>query len=230
MPEPHPVPDSNSPRARARFAPPSWWPTVLVASWLLALFAAMLLLERYKNTPGPVGAVRTTWPVTARLAHATDQPTLLLFVHPRCTCTRATLAELDTFLPRYAGRVHACAVFWAPSDLPATWTHTDTWRTASAMPGLAVRLDPDGREAARFGVLTSGHALLYAADGRLLFSGGITPSRGHMGDSAGLEQLRRALAAALHDGPARPAAALGRAPVFGCGLDARTGTRAGIVP
>ena len=37
----------------------------------------------------------------------------------------------------------------------------------------------------RFGAETSGQTLLYDRDGRLLFSGGTTGSRGHDGDNAG---------------------------------------------
>ena len=54
---------------------------------------------------------------------------------------------------------------------------------------------------------TSGHALLFDRDGRLLFRGGITPARGHEGDNFGAS----AIAARLAGRPARA-----EAPVFGC--------------
>jgi hypothetical protein len=47
-------------------------------------------------------------------------------------------------------------------------------------------VDNGGEEAKRFGALTSGHFLLYRPSGELVFKGGITPSRGHRGDNAGL--------------------------------------------
>jgi len=56
---------------------------------------------------------------------------------------------------------------------------------ARLIPGVRVILDPDGKLARRFGVETSGHTLVYGADGKLLFAGGITSSRGHLGDNAG---------------------------------------------
>ena len=49
--------------------------------------------------------------------------------------------------------------------------------------------DPDGAESRRFGARTSGHVCLYAADGRLLFSGGVTDSRGHAGDGVGADAV-----------------------------------------
>jgi len=65
-------------------------------------------------------------------------------------------------------------------------------------------------EARRFGVETSGQTLLYDAGGRLIFSGGITGSRGHAGDNAG----EAALVALLTSGQADRRATS----VFGCPL------------
>jgi hypothetical protein len=73
-----------------------------------------------------------------------------------------------------------------------------------------VRVAPDrnGVEARRFGAGTSGHVVIYGGDGRLLFSGGITGARGHVGDNVGLE---RAIASLRADSPT-----CARSPVFGC--------------
>ncbi len=71
--------------------------------------------------------------------------------------------------------------------------------------------DSDGAEARRFGVETSGQTLLYDAHGTLIFSGGITGSRGHAGENARSEL---ALVALLTQGrPERRASG-----VFGCPL------------
>jgi hypothetical protein len=65
-------------------------------------------------------------------------------------------------------------------------------------------------EAGRFGAETSGHTLLYGADGRLLFSGGITASRGHAGENAGESAI---IALVNHQTPLRS-----QTLVFGCSL------------
>jgi hypothetical protein len=70
--------------------------------------------------------------------------------------------------------------------------------------------DHDGVEARRFGAATSGQVILYDARGTLLFSGGITPARGHSGDSTG----RDAILALLIDGSSEAS----ETPVFGCSL------------
>jgi hypothetical protein len=69
------------------------------------------------------------------------------------------------------------------------WEKTGLWRSASALPDVTVVRDDDGVEARRFGVETSGQTLLYDGRGTLIFSGGITGSRGHEGANAGEASL-----------------------------------------
>ena len=75
---------------------------------------------------------------------------------------------------------------------------------------VARKVDNDGIEARRFGSSASGQVLLYNPQGKLLFSGGITASRGHSGDNDG----RTAIVALLTQGQA----AKDETPVFGCQL------------
>jgi hypothetical protein len=81
---------------------------------------------------------------------------------------------------------------------------------ATAITGARVLLDQDGREARRFHVVGSGHTLLFLPSGELLFSGGITGSRGHEGDNPGAE----AIVDRLNYGHS----AVAKTPVFGCAL------------
>ena len=62
---------------------------------------------------------------------------------------------------------------------------TDLWRSAARIPGVAVLSDLNGTEAHLFEAQASGQTMLYDAAGNLQFSGGITASRGHSGDSPG---------------------------------------------
>ena len=95
-----------------------------------------------------------------------------------------------------------------PPGLDSSWAKTDLWHSASSIPGVRVFMDHDGAEARRFGVATSGQALLYDAQGRLQFAGGITPGRGHAGDNAGSEAIVSRVK--LHS------AGRSDTPVFGC--------------
>ena len=75
--------------------------------------------------------------------------------------------------------------------------------------------DENGAEADRLGAKTSGHTVVFGRNGAVLFSGGITASRGHVGDNAGENAV---LAALKQEMPDRR-----QTPVFGCSLtDARS--------
>ena len=84
------------------------------------------------------------------------------------------------------------------------------WSSAARIPGVHVLRDDGAREAERFGIATSGTVALYDARGKLLFHGGITPARGHEGDSFGRERVISLLATGKAD--------RADAPVFGCAL------------
>jgi hypothetical protein len=99
-------------------------------------------------------------------------------------------------------------VFFRPEGSAASWGRTSLRNAAEAIPGVRAVDDVGGKEAALFGIVASGHVLLYDPGGRRLFSGGITVARGHEGDNDGAAAVLR-----LVDGSG-PAAACH--PVFGC--------------
>jgi hypothetical protein len=138
-----------------------------------------------------------------------------MFAHRNCPCTRTSLGELEYVLAHCSDRVAARIILVAPAGAAADRVGRDIEATARLLPGVEVGVDRGGREARRFGVRTSGHVLLYGADGRLRFSGGITDGRGHAGDNDG----RTTVLAWLRDGVAER----GTAPVYGCLLFADNG-------
>jgi len=168
-------------------------------------------LWSYASKPGAGTHASTRWPTESRLAHAAGRPSLLVFVHPRCSCSRATLTELGHTLARARGQADPTVIFVRPHGAPADWDATDLKPMAARLPGVTLFDDTDGIEARRFGAVTSGAALLYGSDGALAFAGGLTSVRGHQGDSFGQERL----VALLHGEKADRA----DSPVFGCPLD-----------
>lgn len=157
--------------------------------WLSTVVTGLALIVYYSNSPGDGGATPIGWPADSKIRLDASRPTLVMFAHPRCPCTRASLGELDKLMTRCQGRVGAQVWFIKPADTVGDWTFTDLWRQASAIPGVIVRCDDAGAEASRFHSETSGQTVLYDPDGHLLFQGGITISRGHAGDNAGLSAL-----------------------------------------
>jgi hypothetical protein len=183
---------------------------VFVLFWLIAVIGGWFLLERHANRPGDLSAPPLKWPTESRLDRPANRSTLLLFAHPHCPCTRATLSELERFLARNPDSQQTTIVFIKPPGTPAGWEDTDTLHRAKAIPGVKSVVDVDGVEARRFHAVTSGVAMYYDADGRLAFYGGLTPARGHEGGSDGVAALQ-----AIVSGN-RPA--IDHANVFGCPL------------
>jgi len=108
-----------------------------------------------------------------------------MFVHPKCPCSRASINELARLTARCRDRMELTALFVVPPGCPPDWHKTSLWENAIAIPGLQVIADQGGRLATEFGITTSGHCLVYDAEDKLMFSGGITTGRGHEGDSPG---------------------------------------------
>jgi hypothetical protein len=180
------------------------------AVWLGIVLAGTLLMVAYANTPGKTGAPPESWPGSSQVRRNPHQATLVMFIHPHCPCSRASIGELALLMAHCHDRVGAHVFFVKPAGMTTAWTQTDTWQEALRIPGVTVHRDDEGREARRFGAETSGATELFDAEGRLVFDGGITGARGHYGDNTGLDAVQALL---FHE-----LAIQTNTPVFGCSL------------
>jgi hypothetical protein len=180
--------------------------------WLALLGGGTAWMMQYGSTAGSSDQAPVEWPVASQLRRVPGKATLMMFAHPKCPCTRASMEELAALMAESPGEVTAQVVFFKPENAGDDWPRTALWRTAAAIPGVTVSIENAGAEARRFGAETSGDVLLYDARGRLAFHGGITAVRGEAGPNAGH--------AALADFLAGKEAPQTRAPVFGCPLTA----------
>lgn len=161
----------------------------LVTGWSLALASGLAILYDYEFHPGAAAAPPRSWPAASRLRLPAQQSSLLMFVHPHCPCTRASIGELERLLPALADSVSVRIVVFSPIDATPGWHRSTLWDACRQLPGVEVVLDRNSSETERFGVTTSGHVLLYDDSGALQFSGGLTASRGHAGPALGQSQL-----------------------------------------
>jgi hypothetical protein len=206
---------SASLRPRARGTDRDARYLLAIAAWAVAVLAGTIALWRYKTRPGDIGPFSATWPGASALHRESGRPTLVVFAHPYCPCSHATVTELAIALSRRSARTVTHVMFSVPSATPAdaaSWDETPLWRAASRLPGVHVAIDTAGREARAFGARTSGQTFVYDADGRLRFAGGVTAARGHEGGNLGLDRMTAAL-----DG--WRGAGILHAPVFGCPLE-----------
>lgn len=174
-----------------------------VAVWVGLVGFGLRELHAYSTTAGSTAATPETWPAESALMRGRGF-TVVMFVHPECPCSRASLAELAEIAR--AAPVPP-EIFVAIADDHAGGL---AWELAGEVTGAKRVLDRDGREAARFGARTSGHVVVYDPRGNLRFAGGITGSRGHAGDNVGRRSVLEVLATGTTDHGAHD--------VFGCAL------------
>lgn len=189
----------------------TWW-GLAGAVWLGAVAFGLHLMMTFATVQGEAGKGPVSWPrevAASSLQRAASGYTLVMAVHPKCACTRASLHELERLMAQQP-MLHARILVLAPEAEGERWTHTDLWKLASRIPGAQMTFDREGTMAARFGLLTSGQTVLYDAAGRLRYSGGLTEGRGEDGDSEGSV----AIAKIVEGGKPK----LDRYPVYGCAL------------
>ena len=182
--------------------------TLLCVIWIGLVSLGTSRVWIYGNTAGASGNAPSSWPTDTAIKR-NGLPTLLVFIHPHCPCSRSTVGELAVLMARVQGKVDTHVLFVKPEEFGEEWARTDLFDSALAIPGVSVSVDASGIEASRFQSSTSGQANLYDAQGKLIFQGGITAARGHFGDNAGLLSLQAILNGA--DGASET-------PVYGCPL------------
>jgi hypothetical protein len=212
-----------------------WLAAILTVGWSAAVASGFVLLLRYKSAAGKQLEARSEWPAESRIEPVTGCRNLVLAVDPHCPSSRASVAELERALVGTSGvqvhvlvyrqspvfllvnlfdglRVQVHVLVYRQSPADDSWLDTDMVQEVKKISGSRIHADDLGLEAERFGAVTSGHMVLYDPQGKLLFRGGITASRGHEGDSERKRMLRQPLLG--EPGPSYVA------PVYGCPLHA----------
>lgn len=157
--------------------------------WALLVGAGNFLMIKFTNSPGSVYSFPAEWPADSQVPRMSGRATLVMLAHPRCPCTRASIAQLSSLMTHVQRKAMAYVLFLKPAGFTEDWTKTDLWQMAEAIPGVKAVMDEDGIESRRFNASISGQTALYDPEGHLLFSGGITGSRGYFGDNMGQEAI-----------------------------------------
>ncbi len=159
---------------------------VLVGSWFG-------YLAWYSNAPGEASAAPMDWPAAVDIELDALQPTVLMFVHPQCPCTRASVDELAKIVARCEERAAFYCVFVCPPGVAKGFEDGALWEKAGIVPHLERIVDADGALARRFGAETSGAVQVYMPSKKLVFNGGITIARSHSGDNVGSDAVTQIL-------------------------------------
>lgn len=187
-----------------------WLVFLLALVWITALCGGFTSLLSYEQKPGPTSHLTHSWPGASSAHPVPGKYNLVIFVHPQCPCTRASLTEVARLVARCPD-LKTFAFFLQPLSEKGSWHKSDLWDKACNIPGMTVLTDEGGFESRLFGTHTSGEVLLFDPRNQLVFSGGITGARSHEGDNQGLDALR--LLITTGHSPCIST------PVFGCSLD-----------
>ena len=94
-----------------------WLLPLLVAVWIGSSAAGLWVLWDWDNKPGASAQARAQWPADSVLARDRGRPTLVMLVHPQCTCSRASLTELAELLARARPRPKTFVLFLKPAGI-----------------------------------------------------------------------------------------------------------------
>lgn len=192
-----------------KFRLPAAVACLLAIGWCAALLLVwnQLLAHTYRpaNTPGAVAA----WPVIDQQFDSTGV-NILVFAHPFCPCTRATLAELEDSLQRASPELKVTIVFITAGLSADDVDRSATVAAAKQFPRVALQFDPSADMAKLFGASVSGEVFVFDAAGNRVFHGGITAGRGHRGHSVSKEAFEQVIRG-KYEGA-------GEFPLFGCRL------------
>jgi len=180
--------------------------------WAATVAAAYKAIRRFESTPGLAAIAPASWPIRSGVQRAEGAWTLVMLVHPHCSCSRASIKELEAVLEKAPPSVRSYVLVYRPHEFPAGWERTDVYDAATRLRRAHVLIDEDGREAALFGGFTSGQTFLYDGDGQLRFEGGITLLRGDAGLNSGRAGIIRI---------ANTQSGKGTHPVFGCAISTK---------
>src|SRR5688572_11148571 len=97
-----PVELQPSPQASTRA---SYWNgrvrwLALAVLWVACVSSGGALLWKYAATPGIAATPPEKWPTNSAIARNPDTSTIIMLAHPRCPCTRASIAELAVLMNR----------------------------------------------------------------------------------------------------------------------------------
>src|SRR5580698_9865761 len=85
---------------------------VAVALWVPAVGFGIEVLWRYSNTPGRPATPPVDWPAGAPMERQNGRATLVMFAHPQCPCSKASIGELAIVMAQTPSKLDAQVIFF----------------------------------------------------------------------------------------------------------------------
>ena len=162
----------------------------------------------FATEPGVSAKAPTHWPNPSGLRLASGQLTLVQFLHPKCSCSRASMEQLAKLQREFPGRLAIILVVWQPASGDPSWKRLPM-QLDDPLRGVRVMWDRGGQLASVFDAHTSGQTYVYEPDGTLRFAGGVTSTRGNSWGGPALTTLAEVISGSRSNT---------KVPVFCCSL------------
>src|SRR5438876_11861383 len=110
-------------------------PWYLFLGWAIVVVLGFRPLLSYEIQPGHTGTPHRHWPQDSTLERSGGM-TLVMFVHPQCSCSRASLGQLDRLIAITQDQnLHCTVAFEQPADQSADRSKSELWGRASSLSG-----------------------------------------------------------------------------------------------
>jgi hypothetical protein len=162
----------------------------LIVLWVVLFLSAYLFSINYSIKTEKVDKENQTTDLVKRYL-SSGQRVLFFFIHPKCSCTLASIDEFKDLLKDEYKDIKIVAIVSTRSSVDNEFMYSESTNLIKELNQVEIFYDIGAIETQKLGIKTSGHLLFYDSLGNLLYSGGITVSRGHRGESVGKMELSR---------------------------------------
>ncbi len=181
---------------------------LITGIWLICIIISLYYISSYMFKVSENPQACPIYPNNQQIIFDKTKDNLILFIHPFCPCSHATVNELKRVLAKTNANIAINVVFIKPKGLKSI-QQNDLYQEISQIKGVNIIFDRSNVLAGAFNINTSGSILLYDINGNLIFQGGITGGRAEEGDNLGKSRLIQAL---------KNESGKWQSPVFGCSL------------
>lgn len=185
---------------------------LFLIAWVVGVGFTFWSNYKFETTPGKASGFVETAPTGSDLHFAADQFNWITFIHPQCACSKATLENLRQMNNDFKNKnVKFHVVFFAPDQKNENLEKSEYVQAAEQLSHTEIYFDPKLKEFNFYDAETSGQSFLFNAERKLVFKGGITEARGHLGESLSMRRI-----ASLVTGSSSNEKLI-ESPTFGCG-------------
>src|SRR5436190_16865533 len=89
--------------------------------WCAAVAAGLRTLWSYESAPGDIADAPLRLPADPTIARSSNLASLILFIHPKCPCSRATIGELARLMTECSGKLTATVLMLRPASELEGW-------------------------------------------------------------------------------------------------------------